>query len=81
MTTILGIAKGVVSNRGASNGYITGPQPLIKDGAAADPASLGVTVLIANWTGQGAKDNLDYAGAAKDQLDFLLVRAAPSYPL
>lgn len=33
----------------------TGPGPLISgDGAAGDPASLGVAVLLANWTGQGA---------------------------
>ena len=42
----------------------------MQDGSAADPASIGVSVLLANWTGQGG---LDYAGAAKDQLDFLLL--------
>jgi len=46
----------------------TGPQPLMPDGSAADPASLGVCVLIANWTKAG---DLDYAGAAKSQIDYL----------
>jgi hypothetical protein len=68
MSTILGIAKNVVSNRGASNG----PKPLMNEGSAADPASLGMVVLLANWTGQGRSDGLDYAGAATDQLDYLL---------
>lgn len=67
MSTILGIAKSVVSNRGASNG----PQPLMNEGSAADPASLGMVVLLANWTGQGLNDGLDYAAAATGQLDFL----------
>jgi len=38
------------------------------DGSAADPASIGVCVLIANWTKAG---DLDYAGAAKSQIDYL----------
>ncbi|OJA09010.1 hypothetical protein AZE42_07393 [Rhizopogon vesiculosus] len=66
------IAQNIVANRSISNGNITGPQPLIKDGSAGDPASIGVAVLLANWTGQGATDGLNYAGAARDQLDFLL---------
>lgn len=68
MSTILGIAKSVMSNRTASNS----PQPLMNEGSAADPASLGTVVLLANWTGQGRSDGLDYAGAATDQLDYLL---------
>ncbi|KAG6848236.1 hypothetical protein H0H93_002035 [Arthromyces matolae] len=62
------IAHDVVANRSQSNGNISGPQPLIKDGAAADPASIGFAVLIANLTGQSGED---YSGAAQDQLDFL----------
>ncbi|KAG6872500.1 hypothetical protein C0995_009256 [Termitomyces sp. Mi166 len=68
MDTFFQIPHDVVANRSRSNENITGPQPLIKDGSAADPASIGFAVLIANWTGQGDED---YAGAAKDQLDFL----------
>jgi hypothetical protein len=30
-----------------------------------------MVVLLANWTGQGQGDGLDYAGAAQDQLNFL----------
>lgn len=61
----------IVTNRSISNGNATGPQPLIQDTSAGDPASIGVAVLLANWTGQGASDGLDYCGAAQDQLEFL----------
>ncbi|KAI1793356.1 glycosyl hydrolase family 88-domain-containing protein [Ganoderma leucocontextum] len=68
---VLSIAHSVVTSRNS-----TGPQPLIggtQNGeAAADPASIGVAVLLANWTGAGSSDGLDYAGAAQDQLDYLL---------
>ncbi|KAG1727760.1 Six-hairpin glycosidase-like protein [Suillus paluster] len=68
---VFAIARGIVAGRNLSNGNITGPQPLINDSSAGDPASIGVSVLLANWTGQGAADGLDYAGAARDQLDYL----------
>ncbi len=29
-------------------------------------------MLLANWTGAGSQDNVDYAGAATDQLEYLL---------
>ena len=73
---VLGIAKTVVSNRtvsntnGANYNY-SGPQLLTNDSSTADPASLGTAVLLANWTGQGQKDGLNYAGAATDQLNYL----------
>ncbi len=61
------------------NNNTVGPQPLITDGSAADPASIGMSVLLAYWTEQatgngdeGGSGAVDYAGAAKDQLDFLL---------
>ena len=43
---------------------------MIPDGSAADPASIGMCVLLANWTKQDA-GQIDYAGAVKDQLDYL----------
>ena len=67
------IARTTVLSRNQTNGNITGPQPLIQgDGSAGDPASIGFAVLLANWTGQDA-GQIDYAGAAKDQLDYLLL--------
>ncbi|KAI5981511.1 Six-hairpin glycosidase-like protein [Pisolithus marmoratus] len=72
LSDVIDIAQMIVANRSISNGNITGPQPLIKDNATGDPASIGIAVLLANWTGQGRADGLDYAGAARDQLEFLL---------
>lgn len=72
LSDVFTIAHTIVANRPYSNGNITGPQPLLSDGSAGDPASIGVPVLLANWTGQEHVDGLDYAGAARDQLEFLL---------
>ncbi|KAL4071941.1 Six-hairpin glycosidase-like protein [Scleroderma citrinum] len=76
LSDVFGIAHAIVANRSISNGNITGPQPLMNDSAAGDPASIGVAVLLANWTGQGKVDGLDYAGAARDQLEFLLMNVS-----
>lgn len=44
-------------------------KPLFDDGSAADPASVGPSVLIANWTGE---NDHNYGEAASEQLDYLL---------
>ncbi|KAF9220660.1 hypothetical protein BS17DRAFT_713741 [Gyrodon lividus] len=75
LSDVFAIAHTIVANRSISNGNITGPQPLIQDSSAGDPASIGVAVLLANWTGQGSVDGLDYAGAARDQLEYLFQKA------
>ena len=64
------IARSIVSNRTAANNNTVGPQPFLPDGSAGDPASIGMCVLLANWTNQDA-GQIDYAGAAEDQLNFL----------
>ena len=69
LSEVLQIAQSVVSNRASSNNNTSGPQPLIADGAAGDPASIGVSVILANWTGM---NDQNYAGAATDQINFLL---------
>lgn len=74
LSEVLDIAKAVVGNRSVSNKAITGPQPLVGNSAAGDPPSIGVSVLLANWTGRGAQDGLDYAGAAQEQLEFLFTQ-------
>ncbi|KAJ7219286.1 Six-hairpin glycosidase-like protein, partial [Mycena pura] len=69
MAPVFSIAHSVVS----ALKNTSGPTPLMAgDGAAGDPPSIGVAVLLANWTGQAAMDGLDYAAAAKNQLDYLL---------
>lgn len=82
---VLAIAHDIVANRSISNNGITGPQPLMANGAAGDPASIGVAVLLANWTlgsngGDGKYGGVDYEGAAKDQLDFLFSDQVPKTP-
>ncbi|KAI0367867.1 hypothetical protein BV20DRAFT_529608 [Pilatotrama ljubarskyi] len=69
---VVAIARSVVQNRTKAD--VQGPQPLMdaNGGAAGDPPSIGVAVLLANWTGAGAQDGQDYASAATDQLEFLL---------
>ena len=49
-----------------SNG--TGQPLFLGDFSAGDPASVGVAVLIANWTRLGGED---YAGAATAQVEYL----------
>ncbi|KDR71838.1 hypothetical protein GALMADRAFT_74638 [Galerina marginata CBS 339.88] len=71
LTPFFAIAHNIVANRTKANNNTSGPQAFLPDGSAADPASIGVCVLLANWTGQDS-GQLDYAGAAKDQLDYLL---------
>ncbi|KAI5822927.1 hypothetical protein K523DRAFT_287417 [Schizophyllum commune Tattone D] len=44
----LAIARRIVTSRGGA----PGPQPLMADGSAGDPASNLVAVLLADWTGQ-----------------------------
>ena len=74
LAEVVAIARSVVRNRTSTD--VSGPQPLmdVNGGAAGDPPSIGVAVLLANWTGAGAQDDVDYAGAAQEQLQFLLTR-------
>lgn len=65
------IANNLISSQYNSH---TVPRPLISDGSAGDPASLCVCVLIANLTtaaNGGATRGVDYAAAAKSQIDYL----------
>lgn len=63
LSDVIGIARDIVSSKSGNE------LPLMEDGSAADPASNGVGVLIANWTGASGGN---YAQAATDQLTFLL---------
>lgn len=66
LSTPFQIAQSAVASKPANS------LTLVEDGSAADPASLGPVVLLANWTGQAGAD---YRAAAEDQLDFLLNHA------
>ena len=72
LDTVMQIAAQVIANRSAQLSGLTPPVPLFPgDASVGDPASMGVTVLIANWTGLG-NSSFDYASAATDQLNYLL---------
>lgn len=66
LATPLSIARFTVQHKPA------GILPLTQDGSVGDPASLGVIVLIANWTGQRDEE---YGQAASEQLEYLLTKA------
>ena len=55
-----------------SNG--TGQPLVLGDASAGDPASIGVPVLIANWTNLGGEY---YAAAATAQVQYLFGQAVP----
>ncbi|KAJ7155952.1 Six-hairpin glycosidase-like protein [Mycena crocata] len=71
---VFSIAHNVVNElKNVSSAASGGATALVaNDGAAGDPPSIGVAVLLANWTGQGSADGLDYAGAARGQLEYTL---------
>lgn len=73
LNEVLEIARTVVGRRSQENNGVVGPQPLLANSAAGDPPSIGFAVVLANLTGHtpGA-DNVSYATAAKDQLDYVL---------
>jgi hypothetical protein len=70
LEAVLEIARAAVAALPAGAAANASGQPLVDgDGAAGDPASIGIAVLLANWTGlPGA----DYAGAADAQVRYLL---------
>ncbi|KAF9076520.1 Six-hairpin glycosidase-like protein [Rhodocollybia butyracea] len=60
---VLNIANNIVSAKPSDSLAL-----VANDGAVGDPASIGVAVLLANWT----SSNVSFATAASDQLDYLL---------
>ena len=52
----------------------TGQPLVLGDGSAGDPASVGIAVLIANWTNLGGEDS---AAAATAQVQYLFGPAVP----
>lgn len=71
---VLHLADQTITNRTtevANTSEFAAPQPFFPgDTSAADPCSMGVAVLIANWTGMG-NGSVDYAGAAQAEIQFL----------
>ncbi|WVQ94887.1 hypothetical protein IAU59_001972 [Kwoniella sp. CBS 9459] len=79
---IIDIAQVTMENRPASSNAITSlnGSTLLEDGAAGDPASLGIAVLLANATTDNAQVNeVGYGDAATAELNYLL-HSVPKAP-
>nr|WVH01936.1 glycosyl hydrolase family protein [Naematelia aurantialba] len=75
ISQIIDIAHTTLNNRPASNTSASahGGSSLLSDGAASDPASLGVAILLANWSTDNALwNNVGYGDAATAELNYLL---------
>lgn len=74
LSTVLDVVATIIANRSQtiSSQKLSEPQSFFpSDGAAGDPASVGVAALLANYTGQ-KNDSYDPLAAAQSQLQFLL---------
>lgn len=73
ISQILDIARVTLQNRPATNtSGINGGSTLLEDGAAADPASLGGSVLLANAAGAESVKGVGYGDAARMEVAYLL---------
>ncbi|XAO22078.1 hypothetical protein I312_100843 [Cryptococcus bacillisporus CA1280] len=72
---VVGVAEVTMSNRPPTNtsSAAHGGSTLLEDDAAGDPASLGVTILLANAsTGNAQVNGVSYGDAAREELNYLL---------
>ncbi|KAL0255215.1 hypothetical protein I308_100010 [Cryptococcus tetragattii IND107] len=72
---VVGVAEVTMSNRPPTNNSAAahGGSTLLEDDAAGDPASLGVTILLANAsTGNAQVNGVSYGDAAREELNYLL---------
>ncbi|WVO19538.1 uncharacterized protein IAS62_000826 [Cryptococcus decagattii] len=72
---VVGVAEVTMSNRPPTNTSAAayGGSTLLEDDAAGDPASLGVTILLANAsTGNAQVNGVSYGDAAREELNYLL---------
>ncbi|AFR94210.1 hypothetical protein C343_02279 [Cryptococcus neoformans C23] len=72
---VVAVAEETMNNRPPSNTSASahGGSTLLEDDAAGDPASLGVTILLANAsTGNAQVNGVSYGDAAREELNYLL---------
>lgn len=65
---VFAIARNVVSERGPIR---NNPQPFIQDDSSGDPPSVGVAVILSNWTNQQSSDGQNYPQAILNQFNYL----------
>jgi hypothetical protein len=68
LNDVFTIARNVVSDLRPTGNH---PEPLMEDSAAGDPPSIGVAVILANWTDRQASDGQNYAQAIQNQFSYL----------
>lgn len=68
LNDVFTIARNVVSGKPPTGNT---PGPFIKSGNAGDSASVGVAVILANWTNRQASDGQNYAQAIQNQFNYL----------
>ncbi|KAH9955491.1 Six-hairpin glycosidase-like protein [Russula dissimulans] len=74
LADVLSIARNAVAVLPPPPSNGTGQPLFAGDSSAGDPASIGIAVLIANWTNLAGED---YAGAATAQVEYLFGPAVP----
>jgi hypothetical protein len=74
LTDIYTIARNTVAALPPPPSNGSGQPLFVGDSSVGDPASIGVAVLIANWTHLGGED---YASAATAQVEYLLGPEVP----
>jgi len=68
LNDVFTIARNVVSELGPTGNT---PKPFVNDGSAGDPPSVGVAVILADWTNQQSSDGQNYAQAIRNQFNYL----------
>ena len=68
LADVFAIARNVVSKQNPANNT---PQPFIRDDSAGDPPSIGVAVILSNWTNQQSSDGQKYPQALSNQFSYL----------
>ncbi|KAJ2927950.1 hypothetical protein H1R20_g9152, partial [Candolleomyces eurysporus] len=71
LTPVWNIARQVLSGLGGND-----PAPLLPDSSVADPASVGIAMLLANWTNLDSNDD-QYERAARNQYNYLFSDSVP----
>lgn len=69
LNDVFAIARNVVSELGPTG---TTPEPfIVGDDTVGDPPSVGVAIILANWTNQQSSDGQNYAQAIRNQFNYL----------
>lgn len=68
LNDVFSIARNVVSERNPTGNT---PEPFIDDSSGGDPASVGVAIILANWTNRQSSDGQNYAQAIRNQFNYL----------